>query len=84
MSDIRIKSAFISVFYKEGLEAIVKKLDSLGVTIVSTGGSYDYITGAGVKATKVEELNHLSIHPRRQGQDTSPRRFRRHPCKKGQ
>jgi len=56
MSDIRIKSVFISVFYKEGLEALVKKLGSLGVTIVSTGGSYDFITGAGVKATKVEEL----------------------------
>jgi phosphoribosylaminoimidazolecarboxamide formyltransferase / IMP cyclohydrolase len=56
MSDVRIKSAFISVYYKEGLEAIVKKLDSLGVTIVSTGGSYDHITGAGVRATKVEEL----------------------------
>ncbi|MRR20730.1 bifunctional phosphoribosylaminoimidazolecarboxamide formyltransferase/IMP cyclohydrolase [bacterium] len=56
MSDIKIKSAFISVFYKEGLEAIVKKLSSIGVTIVSTGGSYDYITGAGVKAGKVEDI----------------------------
>jgi phosphoribosylaminoimidazolecarboxamide formyltransferase/IMP cyclohydrolase len=56
MSDIKIKSAFISVFCKEGLEAIVKKLDSLGVTIVSTGGSYDFITGAGVRAGKVEEI----------------------------
>ncbi len=56
MSDIKIKSAFISVFYKEGLEALVKKLGSLGVTIVSTGGSYDYITGTGVKAAKVEDL----------------------------
>jgi len=56
MSDVRIKSAFISVYYKEGLDVIVKKLSSLGVTIVSTGGSYDHITGAGVKATKVEDL----------------------------
>ncbi|MBE0666789.1 MAG: bifunctional phosphoribosylaminoimidazolecarboxamide formyltransferase/IMP cyclohydrolase, partial [Bacteroidales bacterium] len=56
MSDVRIKSAFISVYYKEGLEVIVKKLRSLGVTIVSTGGSYDHITAAGVMATKVEEL----------------------------
>ncbi len=56
MSDIKIRSAFISVYCKEGLEAIVKKLDSLGVTIVSTGGSYDYITGVGVKAGKVEDI----------------------------
>jgi len=38
MSDIKIKSAFVSVFYKDGLGAIVKKLDSLGVSVVSTGG----------------------------------------------
>jgi phosphoribosylaminoimidazolecarboxamide formyltransferase/IMP cyclohydrolase len=56
MSDIRIKSAFISVYYKDGLEAIVKKLDSLGVSIISTGGSYDFITGTGVGAGKVEDI----------------------------
>jgi len=56
MSDVRIKSAFISVYYKEGLDVIVKKLNSLGVTIVSTGGSYDHIAAAGVGATRVEEL----------------------------
>lgn len=56
MSDVRIKSAFISVYYKEGLDTIVKKLDSLGTTIVSTGGSYDHITASGVNATRVEEL----------------------------
>jgi phosphoribosylaminoimidazolecarboxamide formyltransferase / IMP cyclohydrolase len=56
MSDIKIKSAFVSVFYKDGLEAIVKKLDSLGVSIVSTGGSYDFITGKGIKAGKVEDI----------------------------
>jgi len=56
MSDIKIKSAFVSVFYKDGLEAIVKKLDSLGVSIVSTGGSYEFITGKGVKAGKVEDI----------------------------
>ncbi len=49
MSDIKIKNAFVSVFYKDGLEAIVKKLDSLGVSIVSTGGSYEFITSRGVR-----------------------------------
>jgi phosphoribosylaminoimidazolecarboxamide formyltransferase/IMP cyclohydrolase len=56
MSDIKIKSAFVSVFYKDGLEAIVKKLDSLGVSVVSTGGSYEFITRAGVNAGRVEDI----------------------------
>lgn len=56
MSDIKIKRAFISVFYKEGLEEIVKKLDKLGISIVSTGGSWDYIVKTGVKAEKVEDI----------------------------
>ncbi|HZM13973.1 MAG TPA: hypothetical protein VFB86_07335, partial [Bacteroidales bacterium] len=56
MSDIKIKSAFVSVFYKDGLEAIVKKLDSLGVSVVSTGGSYEFITRAGINAGKVEDI----------------------------
>lgn len=56
MSDIKIKSAFISVYYKDGLEAIVKKLSSQGVKIVSTGGTYSFITDQGVSAVKVEEI----------------------------
>ena len=56
MSDIKIKSAFISVFYKEGLEVIVKKLASLGVSIVSTGGTYSFIREAGISAGKVEDI----------------------------
>ena len=56
MSGIRIKSAFISVYCKDGLEAIVKKLDSLGVSVVSTGGSWDFITRSGVSAGKVEDI----------------------------
>lgn len=56
MSDIKIKNAFISVYSKEGLEAIVKKLEDIGAAIVSTGGSYDFITAAGVAAVKVEDI----------------------------
>ena len=56
MSEIRIKSAFISVFYKEGLEAIVRKLASLGVRIVSTGGTYNFITEVGISAGKAEDI----------------------------
>lgn len=56
MSDIKIKRAFISVYCKDGLEAIVKKLSKLGVAIVSTGGSWDFITALGVPAVKVEDI----------------------------
>ena len=56
MSDVKIKRAFISVYYKDGLEAIVKKLSEIGVDIISTGGSWDFITAAGVTAGKVEEI----------------------------
>jgi len=56
MRDVRIKSAFISVYYKEGLEAIVRKLNEFDVSIISTGGSWDFITSAGIPAMKVEDL----------------------------
>ena len=51
-----IKSALISVFNKDGLEPIVKKLDELGVTIYSTGGTQAFIEAQGVKVTPVEDL----------------------------
>ena len=35
----KIKSALISVYYKDGLEDIVKALDRQGVTIYSTRNS---------------------------------------------
>jgi len=34
----------------------VKKLSELGVAIISTGGSWDFITASGVPAGKVEEI----------------------------
>ena len=36
---LKIKSALISVFDKEGIDEIAKKLDSLNVKIYSTGGT---------------------------------------------
>ncbi len=52
----KIKSALISVFYKDGLDEIVKLLDANGVEIYSTGGTYDYICNLGIKAKTVEGL----------------------------
>src|SRR6188768_3860692 len=52
----KIQSALISVFYKDGLEPIVKLLSELGVTIYSTGGTQSFIEKLGVKVTPVEDL----------------------------
>lgn len=56
MSDIRIHSALISVFYKDGLEEIVKMLDRLNVKLYSTGGTFSFISDLGIPAEKVEDL----------------------------
>ncbi|MBR1784863.1 MAG: bifunctional phosphoribosylaminoimidazolecarboxamide formyltransferase/IMP cyclohydrolase [Bacteroidales bacterium] len=56
MEPIRIKSALISVYYKDGLESIVKALDAEGVTIYSTGGTYKFIHDLGIEPIAVETL----------------------------
>ena len=55
-NSIKVKSALISVFHKDGLEPIVKKLNDLGVTIFSTGGTEKFINDLGIKVVPVEEL----------------------------
>jgi phosphoribosylaminoimidazolecarboxamide formyltransferase/IMP cyclohydrolase len=52
----KIQSALISVFYKDGLESIVKLLSELGVTIYSTGGTQSFIEKLGVNVVPVEDL----------------------------
>ncbi|RCS27919.1 bifunctional phosphoribosylaminoimidazolecarboxamide formyltransferase/IMP cyclohydrolase PurH [Polaribacter sp. WD7] len=51
-----IKSALISVFHKDGLEPIVKKLNELNVTIYSTGGTERFIKDLGVNVIPVEDV----------------------------
>lgn len=52
----KIQSALVSVFYKDGLEPIVKTLSDLGVTIYSTGGTQSFIEKLGIKVIPVEDL----------------------------
>lgn len=52
----KVKSALISVFHKDGLEPIVRKLNDLGVTIFSTGGTEKFINDLGIDVVPVEEL----------------------------
>ena len=52
----QIKTALISVFYKENLDKIVHELKKLNIKIYSTGGTLSFINDCGVNATAVEEL----------------------------
>jgi phosphoribosylaminoimidazolecarboxamide formyltransferase/IMP cyclohydrolase len=52
----KIQSALISVFYKDGLEPIAKKLHELGITIYSTGGTQKFLEDLGVSCVPVESL----------------------------
>ena len=56
MKEVKIKSALISVFNKDGLEPIIKELDNQGVIIYSTGGTQKFINDLGVKVVRVEDL----------------------------
>lgn len=56
MSKVQIKSALISVFYKDGLAPIVEELNQLGVKIYSTGGTQSFIEEMNVPVTAVEDV----------------------------
>lgn len=51
-----IKSALISVFHKDGLEALVRQLASNNCTIISTGGTATFIKNLGIDVTEVANL----------------------------
>ena len=53
---LKIKSALISVFDKNGIEPIAKKLNSLGIEIFSTGGTESFLKNIGIPITKVEDI----------------------------
>ena len=52
----KIKTALISVFHKDGLAPIVRKLDELNVTIYSTGGTEKFIKELGINVVPVEDV----------------------------
>ena len=56
MAQKKIKNALISVFHKDNLEPIIKRLNELGVTIYSTGGTQSFMEGLGAPVTAVESL----------------------------
>ena len=51
MDNIKVKSALISVFSKEGLDTIIEELINNDIKLYSTGGSYDYISRLAYNVT---------------------------------
>jgi phosphoribosylaminoimidazolecarboxamide formyltransferase/IMP cyclohydrolase len=56
LSSIRVKSALISVFNKDGLDKILKRLHDEGVVLYSTGGTRSFIESLGIPCLPVEGL----------------------------
>jgi phosphoribosylaminoimidazolecarboxamide formyltransferase/IMP cyclohydrolase len=54
--DKKIQSALISVFYKDGLEPLVRTLHQLGVTLYSTGGTQAFIEGLSLPCVPAEDV----------------------------
>ena len=55
-TSLKITSALISVFDKEGLGSIVEELNKQGVTIYSTGGTEKFIRDLGIEVIAVEDI----------------------------
>ena len=51
-----IKTALVSVYYKDGLDEILIKLHEQGVSFLSTGGTQQFIESLGLPCKAVEDL----------------------------
>ena len=57
MSDQRkIKTALVSVFHKDGLDELLKKLNDEGVKFLSTGGTQNFIESLGYECQAVQDV----------------------------
>ena len=52
----KIKTALISVYHKDGLDAIIAKLHEEGVQFLSTGGTRHFIESLGYPCMAVEDI----------------------------
>ena len=52
----KIQTALVSVYHKDRMDEICKKLSELGVSILSTGGTKSFIEELGYEVTSVEEF----------------------------
>lgn len=69
----KIKTALISVFHKDGLDELLKKLNEEGVKFLSTGGTQAFIEKLGYECQAVESVTSYpsilggrvkTLHPR--------------------
>lgn len=56
MSSIKIKSALVSVFHKDGLDNLVRLMAENDIEIYSTGGTLEYILSLGIAVKSVESI----------------------------
>jgi len=52
----KIKTALVSVFYKDGLIDIMERLQQLGIDVYSTGGTFNFIKENGFDVKSIESL----------------------------
>ena len=69
----KIRTALVSVYYKDGLEELLRALHQSGVSFLSTGGTHQFITSLGLPCRLVEDLTSYpsilggrvkTLHPR--------------------
>lgn len=69
----KIKTALVSVFHKDGLDELLKKLNEEGVKFLSTGGTQTFIESHGYECQAVESVTSYpsilggrvkTLHPR--------------------
>ena len=53
---MKIKSALISVYNKNGFEPFIKTLHQQQVTLFATGGTFDFIQSLNIPVTAVEDV----------------------------
>lgn len=52
----KISRALVSVYHKDGLDGIVRKLHAEGVELLSTGGTQAFIESLGIPCRRVEDV----------------------------
>ena len=52
----KIKTALVSVYHKDGLDELLKKLNEEGVKFLSIGGTQTFIESLGYECQKVEDV----------------------------
>jgi phosphoribosylaminoimidazolecarboxamide formyltransferase/IMP cyclohydrolase len=52
----KIRTALVSVYHKDNLEPIIRKLHSLGVKLITTGGTQQFIEKLNIPVTTVDSI----------------------------